>query len=212
MSCKFVIEARPELRRHAVGIAEAHAFLGQPLQRLLRARGSPVGLVGILVTELVERNCRRSSTAPSRRRPPGNPGTGAPSPPAASGDARHWRRGGSRRRRASSSRGCRSARPAAGGARAGGRARRWSRAAARRNGGRAEQERQPAMVARHRRSACHQADVTGKSFRQGAERRIQRSSGRAPGTTPSIMPLPHSRRSCRSRWHSTLLRRAGCRR
>ena len=44
----------PDLLRHAVGIAEAGALLGEADQRLLRARRIAGRLVGVVVAELVE--------------------------------------------------------------------------------------------------------------------------------------------------------------
>ena len=51
---ELVGDRLPDLLRHAVGIAEAGALLGEADQRLLRARRIAGRLVGIVVAELVE--------------------------------------------------------------------------------------------------------------------------------------------------------------
>ncbi len=69
---QLVGDRLPDLLRHAVGIAEAGAFLGEADQRLLRARRIAGRLVGILVAELVEREVEALQHRDgSRRSPPG---------------------------------------------------------------------------------------------------------------------------------------------
>ena len=178
---------------------------GQIFQMLLRGLARRHRLVRILVFQLIQRKNDAIGKAHGfRDRFAENRETAAPFHARASGDARHWPQAVCRRRRSWSSRGCRSAHPAADGARDGGTAPRWSRAAA---------LLPPAPGdAAAPAGACRRRDRAG-SPPATRRRRGCRAAAASTFMTPAVSkrcgsvrmrswPSANSRRSSSLRWHS----------
>ncbi len=180
---------------------------GQVLQMLLRGLARRHRLVRILVFELVERGKpMRPASAWSPRPPRASRGTAAPFRAAASGSVRHWPPAGGRRPRSWSSRGCRSARPAADGARDGGRAPRWSPSSGTLAACSASacEPRQPAPVVAAIEQACGQPDAIGAArlqpLREHPAHARRRTDAAAPAPEAGLRRTPG--RSANVRRHS----------